>query len=52
MTSHDPDFDDKAADVCGLYLNPEDHWAVISIDEKTGIQAKSRTKCDPPGTTW
>lgn len=22
MTSHDPDFWEKAADVCGLYLNP------------------------------
>ena len=43
MTSHDPDFDAKAADICGLYLNPEDNWAVFSIDEKTGIQAKSRT---------
>jgi len=42
MTSHDPDFDAKAVDVCGLYLDPEDHWAVFSIDERTGIQAKSR----------
>ena len=30
MTSHDPDFDDKAVDVCGLYLQPEDNWAVFS----------------------
>jgi hypothetical protein len=22
MTSHDPDFWEKAGDVCGLYLNP------------------------------
>ncbi len=43
MTSHDPDFDDKAADICGLYLQPPQNWAVFSVDEKTGIQAKSRT---------
>ena len=43
MTSHDRDFDDKAVDICALYLRPEEHWAVFSIDEKTGIQAKSRT---------
>ncbi len=42
MTSHDPAFDTKAVDVCGLYLTPEDNWAVFSIDEKTGIQARSR----------
>ena len=42
MTSHDPDFDDKAVDVCGLYLQPEDNWAVFSVGEKTAIQARSR----------
>jgi transposase len=48
MTSHDSDFDDKAADVCALYLSPEDNWAVFSVDEKTGIQAKSRTNPTRP----
>ena len=42
MTSHDLAFDTKAVDVCSLYLNPEENWAVFSLDEKTGIQAKSR----------
>src|SRR6266542_1482578 len=42
MTSHDPDFWAKAGDVCGLYLNPPDNALVWSVDEKTGIQAKSR----------
>jgi transposase len=28
--------------VCGLYLAPPDNVVVLSIDEKTGIQAKSR----------
>ena len=42
MTSHDPEFWAKAADVCGLYLNPPDNAVVWSLDEKTGMQAKSR----------
>ncbi len=42
MTSHDPDFWEKAGDVCGLYLNPPENALVWSVDEKTGIQAKSR----------
>ena len=48
MTSHDPDFDAKAADVCGLYLDPPENWAVFSVDEKTGMQAKSRTNPTRP----
>lgn len=42
MTSHDPDFWEKAADVCGLYLNPPENAIVWSVDEKTSIQAKAR----------
>jgi transposase len=42
MTSHDPDFWEKAADVCGLYLNPPENAIVWSVDEKSGIQAKNR----------
>lgn len=52
MTSHDPDFWEKAADVCGLYLNPPENAIVWSVDEKSGIQAKSRinpTKPPVPG---
>lgn len=48
MTSHDPDFDAKAADVCGLYLDPPQNWAVFSVDEKTGMQATSRTSPTRP----
>ena len=48
MTSHDPDFDTKAVDICGLYLNPDENWAVFSVDEKTGMQAKSRTNPTQP----
>src|SRR5271170_5995737 len=42
MTSDDPDFETKAADVIGLYLNPPQHAAVFCVDEKTAIQALDR----------
>ena len=42
MTSDDPDFESKAADVIGLYLNPPQHAAVFSLDEKTQVQALDR----------
>jgi hypothetical protein len=35
MTSHDPDFSEKAGDVCGLYLNPPEGAVVWSVDEKS-----------------
>jgi hypothetical protein len=34
-TSHDPDSWEKAADVCGLYLNPAENAVVWSVDERT-----------------
>jgi hypothetical protein len=43
MTTHDPDFWVKAADVCGLYVDPPVNAVVWSVDEKTGLQAKSRS---------
>jgi transposase len=42
MQSDDPDFETKAADVIGLYINPPDHAAVFAVDEKTAIQALDR----------
>ena len=42
MISNDPDFETKAADVIGLYLNPPQHAAVFCVDEKTAIQALDR----------
>jgi transposase len=48
MTSHDLDFEAKAVDVCGLYLDPGENWAVFSVDEKTGMQAKSRINPTQP----
>jgi transposase len=40
--STDPDFEPKAADVIGLYLEPPQHAAIFSLDEKTAIQALDR----------
>jgi len=48
LTSRDPDFERKAAEVCGLYLNPPANALVISVDEKTGIQALGRVVPDKP----
>jgi transposase len=42
MTSDDPDFEKKAADIIGLYLHPPQHAAVFCVDEKTAIQALDR----------
>ena len=37
----DPDFDEKAAKICRLYVSPPHGITVLSLDEKPGIQAKS-----------
>jgi len=42
MASDDPAFEQKAADVLGLYLHPPQHAVVFCVDEKTAIQALDR----------
>src|SRR5712691_1833300 len=42
--SRDPAFVAKVRDVVGLYLNPPEHAVVLSVDEKTSIQALERTQ--------
>lgn len=42
MSSNDPEFEKKAADIIGLYVNPPQHAAVFSVDEKSSIQALDR----------
>lgn len=42
MASQDANFESKAADIIGLYLNPPQHAAIFSVDEKTAIQALDR----------
>src|SRR5579864_286569 len=41
--SRDPRFEDKVRDVVGLYLNPPERALVLSVDEKSQIQALDRT---------
>ncbi|MFZ0255513.1 MAG: IS630 family transposase [Gammaproteobacteria bacterium] len=42
--SNDPAFAEKVEDIVGLYMNPPAHAVVVSIDEKTQIQALDRTQ--------
>lgn len=44
----DPEFWDRAADVCGLYLKAPDNALVLSVDEKTQIPVHSRTQPTTP----
>jgi len=46
--SRDPEFAVKVEDVVGLYLNPPSHAVVLSVDEKTSIQALERTQLPLP----
>ena len=43
-----PEFEERLAEICGLYIDPPENVLVVSIDEKTGIQAKAPTKPDQP----
>jgi transposase len=42
--SNDPHFAEKLEAIVGLYLNPPEHALVLSIDEKSQIQALDRTQ--------
>jgi len=42
MASDDPEFEEKAADIIGLYLQPPANAAVFCVDEKSAIQALDR----------
>ena len=42
--SRDPEFITKLADIVGLYLAPPRHAVVLSVDEKSQIQALDRTQ--------
>jgi len=42
--SNDPAFVDKLRDVVGLYVDPPAHAIVLSVDEKSQIQALDRTQ--------
>jgi len=42
--SPDPEFKEKQAAIIGLYLNPPENALVLSVDEKSQIQALDRTQ--------
>lgn len=42
--SNDPHFAEKLEAIVGLYLNPPEHALVLSVDEKSQIQALDRTQ--------
>jgi transposase len=42
--SKDPDFEEKVRDVVGLYLDPPEGEAVVSVDVKSQVQALDRTQ--------
>jgi len=42
--SRDPDFETKMIDIVGLYVDPPTQAVVLSIDEKSQIQALDRTQ--------
>jgi transposase len=42
--SNDPAFAEKLEDIVGLYLNPPEHAVILSMDEKSQIQALDRTQ--------
>lgn len=46
--SPDPDFEEKQARIVGLYMNPPENALVISVDEKSQIQALDRSQPELP----
>ena len=48
--SRDPSFAAKLADVVGLYVDPPAHAVVLSLDEKSQIQALDRTQPGLPSS--
>ena len=42
--SKDPKFADKLMDIVGLYVDPPAHAVILSVDEKSQIQALDRTQ--------
>lgn len=42
--SRDPAFEEKLADIVGLYLDPPERALVLCVDEKSQIQALNRTQ--------
>jgi len=43
-----PEFEERLSEICGLYVEPPENVLGVSLDEKTGIQAKAPTRPDIP----
>ena len=43
-----PEFEERCGEVCGLYVDPPANVLVVSLDEKTGIQARAPIAPDTP----
>ena len=50
--SEDPMFVEKVRDIVGLYMNPPEHAIVLSVDEKSQVQALDRTQPLLPMEPW
>ena len=48
LNSQDPEFEAKQTEIVGLYLNPPENALVLSVDEKTGMQALGRKYPNKP----
>src|SRR5579875_330677 len=48
LTSKDPDFMAKQADIVGLYLNPPENALVISVDERTQMLVREPVRPSKP----
>lgn len=48
LNSTDPDFEEKQANIVGMYLDPPENALVISVDEKTQIQTNTPLHPDKP----
>lgn len=46
----DSEFEERLDAICGLCVDPPENVLVVSIDEKTGIQAKAPVTPDTPPT--
>jgi hypothetical protein len=49
--STDPELEAKVRDVVGLYLNPPENAIVLSVDEKSQIQALDSDRSDAADAT-
>jgi transposase len=48
LTSNDPDFEAKQAEIVGLYLNPPENALVISVDERTQMLVREPVRPSKP----